>query len=91
MSLKPSTPAPIGSVEKAVARDKILEANIKSSKETIEQLPGVLSSIRGAWLMVEKETSGRMGIEPAQEAPRRTHAAPAAASETETSHGRWDS
>jgi flagellar secretion chaperone FliS len=52
-----------------VARCKILEANIKSNKETIERLSGVLTSIREAWQVVERKTGGRGDLEQTQEAP----------------------
>jgi flagellar secretion chaperone FliS len=41
-----------------VARCKVLEANIKSNKETLERLSGVLCSIREAWLIVEQKQAG---------------------------------
>ena len=61
-----------------VARGKILEANIKVSKKTLEQLMNVLSSVREAWLVVEEKTAGQPGMA-AQEAPQfvRTSSPPA--------------
>ena len=53
-----------------VARCKILEANIKSSKDTIEQLSSVLSSIREAWQVVERESAAQPAMESVQMAPR---------------------
>jgi flagellar protein FliS len=53
-----------------VARCKILEANIKSSKETLERLSSVLASIRDAWQVVEQETGGYPGGAAASEPPR---------------------
>ena len=66
-----------------VARAKILEANIKVSKQTIEQLTGVLSSVREAWLMVEEKTAGQLDL--AQEAPRLVRASSAPAEQEESS------
>ena len=53
-----------------VARGKILEANIKVSKDTIERLSGVLSSVRDAWRIVEQKTAGQPGMALSQEAPK---------------------
>jgi flagellar protein FliS len=53
-----------------VARCKILEANIKASKHIIEDLSGVLSSVREAWLVVDQKTAGQPGMNLSQEAPR---------------------
>ncbi len=53
-----------------VARMKILEANIKSSKEIIERLSGVFSKIRDGWVVVEQKTGGQPGMELARQAPR---------------------
>jgi flagellar secretion chaperone FliS len=73
-----------------VSRTKILEANIKSSKEIIERLAQVLASIREAWQVVEKKNAGKTGAEPAPEAPRMTPAASSPASpEGEESNLRW--
>jgi flagellar secretion chaperone FliS len=60
-----------------VARCKILEANIKSSKQTIEDLSGVLFSVREAWQIVDQKYAGQPGMELSQEAPRMTPASPA--------------
>lgn len=73
-----------------VARAKILEANIKSSKEIIERLAGVLGSTREAWQVVEEKTAGKAGAESAAEAPRITPAAPSSAPpEDGESNLRW--
>jgi flagellar secretion chaperone FliS len=73
-----------------VSRAKILEANIKSSKEIIERLAQVLASIREAWQAVEEKTAGKTGAEPAAEAPCMTSAAPSPAPpEGEESNLRW--
>ena len=53
-----------------VARGKILEANIKVSKEIIERLSGVLSSMRDAWKVVEEKNVSQPGMQNSQEAPR---------------------
>jgi flagellar secretion chaperone FliS len=60
-----------------VTRAKILEANIKASKEIIERLAEVLSSIREAWRVVEQQTTGKPGVELAPEAPAMKSATPA--------------
>ena len=62
-----------------VARGKILEANIKVSKEIIERLSGVLSSMRDAWKVVEEKNVSQPGMQNSQEAPRMvpTSSAPA--------------
>jgi flagellar protein FliS len=60
-----------------VARCKILEANIKSSKEIIERLSGVLCSIREAWQAVEQENGSRPAMDPAPETPRSSPASTA--------------
>jgi len=52
-----------------VVRGKILEANIKASKDTIERLAGVLSSVREAWQVVEGKTAGQPGTTLSQESP----------------------
>ena len=73
-----------------VARAKILEANIKSSREIIERLAEVLSSIREAWQVVEQKTAGQPGMELAAEAPPMTPAAPSPAPpEGEQTNLRW--
>jgi flagellar protein FliS len=56
-----------------VARIKILEANIKSNKQTIERLSNVLSSIRRAWQVVEQKTGGQPGLILAPQAPNAAH------------------
>ncbi len=53
-----------------VSRGKILEANIKVSKEIIERLSGVLSSMRDAWKIVEEKNASQPGMQESQEAPR---------------------
>jgi flagellar protein FliS len=53
-----------------VARGKILEANIKVSKDTIERLAGVLSSVREAWQIVENKNTGQAEATLSQEAPK---------------------
>jgi flagellar protein FliS len=63
-----------------VTRGKILEANIKSSKEIIERLVEVLTSIREAWQVVEKETAGKSNEELAALAPEAPAMKPAAPS-----------
>jgi len=68
-----------------VARGKILEANIKVSKQTIAQLTGVLSSVREAWLVVEEKNAGQPGMNFAQEAPRMVPTSPAPAEQEESS------
>jgi flagellar protein FliS len=64
-----------------VARCKILEANIKSNKETLERLAGVLTSIREAWHIVEQKTGGQPGAtraeEPARSSPTAAEPSPA--------------
>jgi flagellar protein FliS len=73
-----------------VARGKVLEANIKSSKEIVERLSEVLASVREAWKVAERETAGQPGMELAPEAPRMTPtAAPAAQPENERSNSQW--
>ena len=73
-----------------VSRTKILEANIKSSKEIIERLAQVLASIREAWQVVEEKSAGKTGAELAAEAPRTAPAAPSPAPpEGEESNLRW--
>jgi flagellin-specific chaperone FliS len=67
-----------------VTRCKILEANIKTSKETIEQISGVLSSIREAWVVVDQKTAGQPGLTTAQEAPRVTRPVAPPAQQDET-------
>jgi flagellar protein FliS len=49
-----------------VARTKILEANIKSSKEIVDRLSGVLCSIREAWQMVERQSTAQPAPEHAR-------------------------
>lgn len=73
-----------------VSRAKILEANIKSSKEIIERLVQVLASIRDAWQVVEEKAAGKTGAEVAPEAPRMNPAAPSPAPpDVEESNLRW--
>lgn len=73
-----------------VARAKVLEANIKASKEIIERLAEVLSSIREAWQVVEQQTAGKPGAELAPEAPPIKSATPAPAPpEGEPTNLRW--
>jgi flagellar protein FliS len=62
-----------------VARGKILQANIKSSKEIVLGLSGVLTSIREAWQILEKENAGQTALDPAQEPPRSSPASSAPA------------
>lgn len=59
-----------------VARGKILEANIRSSKEIVERLSEVLTSIRGAWQVAEEKIAGQPGTEAAAEAPATKPAVP---------------
>ncbi len=66
-----------------VARSKILEANIKVSKEIIERLSGVLSSMRDAWKIVEEKNASQPGMQDSQEAPRMVPTAPAPAQQDE--------
>ena len=73
-----------------VARGKILEANIKSSKEIIDRLAGVLMSIREAWQVVEEKTAENPGMELAAEAPPMKTAEPSpVAPENEPTNLRW--
>jgi hypothetical protein len=73
-----------------VARGKVLEANIKSSKEIVERLSEVLASVREAWKVAERETAGQPGMELAPEAPRMTPTVAAAAQpENERSNSQW--
>jgi len=73
-----------------VARIKILESNIKSSKETIERLSGVVSSIRDAWQVVEQKTGGHPGGEFARQAPPTTRpSAPSSAQNEAGSQFQW--
>jgi flagellar protein FliS len=73
-----------------VARGKILEANIKVSKKTLEQLMNVMSSVREAWLVVEEKTAGQPGMAAAQEAPALVRtAAPAAEQEESSRQLQW--
>ena len=67
-----------------VARGKILEANIKVSKEIIERLSGVLSSMRDAWKVVEEKNVSQPGMQNSQEAPRMVPTSSAPAQQDET-------
>jgi|SRR5712691_4125449 len=60
-----------------VARCKILEANIKSSKEIIERLSGVMCSIREAWQVVEQDNAAKTGADSTQQPPRTSPTSPA--------------
>jgi flagellar protein FliS len=73
-----------------VARLKILEANIKSSKDTIARLSGVLTSIRNAWQVVEQKTGGHPGMNPAgQSAPSERASTPSAPQEDAGPQFQW--
>ena len=68
-----------------VARGKILEANIKVSRQPLEQLKNVLTSVREAWLVVEEKTSGQPGMAVAPEAPALVRTISPSAEQEETS------
>ena len=63
-----------------VARCKILEANIKSSKEIIERLSGVLCSIREAWQVVEQQNAAPA---PAESVPEPSRSSPASTAQAQ--------
>jgi flagellar protein FliS len=66
-----------------VVRGKILEANIKVSKDIIERVAIVLSSVREAWQVVEEKTAGQPGMTLSHEAPRMVPTSSAPAQEEE--------
>jgi flagellar protein FliS len=72
-----------------VSRNKILEANIKSSKEIVERLSGVLASIRDAWQIVEQKHSGQLAAVSAEEQPRASSASETTQHDESPSQLQW--
>ncbi len=72
-----------------VTRNKILEANIKSSKEPIERLSHIFCSLREAWQVVERDVAGQPGERaPAKVAATSPSTKPAPSSEPESEPAR---
>lgn len=42
----------------AMIREKLMEAQVRSSRETLEELRGIMLDIREAWLKVEADSNG---------------------------------